>query len=132
MRYISRLFDSSLSAVIVLHVIVLHDNAPHVVVLHDVVLHDIALHVVVLHDVVLHVIVLHVAVLHGVVLHVVVLHVVVLQYGRAALEIVMKSIVQLDKPLVSPPTNYKGDFMKGMACYDIWSYIKLYIANDIG
>lgn len=36
------------------------------------------------------------------------------QYGRNALEIVMKSIVKLDSPLVSPPSNFKGDFFKGI------------------
>uniref|UniRef100_A0A8D3BPU8 Protein strawberry notch homolog 1 n=1 Tax=Scophthalmus maximus TaxID=52904 RepID=A0A8D3BPU8_SCOMX len=34
------------------------------------------------------------------------------KYGRNALEIVMKSIVKLDSPLVSPPSNFKGDFFK--------------------
>lgn len=37
------------------------------------------------------------------------------QYGRNALEIVMKSIVKLDSPLVSPPLDFKGDFFKGTA-----------------
>uniref|UniRef100_A0A3B5AMU6 Protein strawberry notch homolog 1 n=1 Tax=Stegastes partitus TaxID=144197 RepID=A0A3B5AMU6_9TELE len=36
------------------------------------------------------------------------------KYGRNALEIVMKSIVKLDAPLVSPPSDFKGDFFKGM------------------
>ena len=36
------------------------------------------------------------------------------QYGRNALEIVMKSIVNLDSPLVSPPADFDGDFFKGM------------------
>ncbi|XP_053555749.1 protein strawberry notch homolog 1 [Bombina bombina] len=34
------------------------------------------------------------------------------KYGRNALEIVMKSIVSLDSPLVSPPADYPGDFFK--------------------
>uniref|UniRef100_A0AAQ6ADM0 Protein strawberry notch homolog 1 n=1 Tax=Amphiprion ocellaris TaxID=80972 RepID=A0AAQ6ADM0_AMPOC len=34
------------------------------------------------------------------------------KYGRNALEIVMKSIVKLDAPLVSPPSDFKGDFFK--------------------
>ncbi|KAM4707846.1 protein strawberry notch homolog 1 isoform 2-T2 [Discoglossus pictus] len=34
------------------------------------------------------------------------------KYGRNALEIVMKSIVSLDSPLVSPPGDYLGDFFK--------------------
>ncbi|XP_064164469.1 protein strawberry notch homolog 1 isoform X1 [Anguilla rostrata] len=34
------------------------------------------------------------------------------KYGRNALEIVMKSIVNLDSPLVSPPSNFDGDFFK--------------------
>ncbi|MEE6504128.1 hypothetical protein FKM82_005070 [Ascaphus truei] len=34
------------------------------------------------------------------------------KYGRNALEIVMKSIVNLDAPLVSPPADYPGDFFK--------------------
>uniref|UniRef100_A0A8C3A5E5 Strawberry notch homolog 1 (Drosophila) n=1 Tax=Cyclopterus lumpus TaxID=8103 RepID=A0A8C3A5E5_CYCLU len=34
------------------------------------------------------------------------------KYGRSALEIVMKSIVKLDSPLVSPPAHFKGDFFK--------------------
>lgn len=35
------------------------------------------------------------------------------KYGRAALELIMKSIVGMDRPLVSPPNTYKGDFMEG-------------------
>ncbi|XP_030625097.1 protein strawberry notch homolog 1 [Chanos chanos] len=34
------------------------------------------------------------------------------KYGRNALEIVMKSIVNLDSPLVSPPPDFEGDFFK--------------------
>uniref|UniRef100_A0A671NNA9 Protein strawberry notch homolog 1 n=1 Tax=Sinocyclocheilus anshuiensis TaxID=1608454 RepID=A0A671NNA9_9TELE len=34
------------------------------------------------------------------------------KYGRNALEIVMKSIVILDSPLVSPPADFDGDFFK--------------------
>uniref|UniRef100_A0A1A8GCW5 Protein strawberry notch homolog 1 n=1 Tax=Nothobranchius korthausae TaxID=1143690 RepID=A0A1A8GCW5_9TELE len=34
------------------------------------------------------------------------------KYGRNALEIVMKSIVKLDAPLVSPPSDFRGDFFK--------------------
>ncbi|XP_066506867.1 protein strawberry notch homolog 1 isoform X2 [Hoplias malabaricus] len=34
------------------------------------------------------------------------------KYGRNALEIVMKSIVNLDAPLVSPPCDFEGDFFK--------------------
>uniref|UniRef100_A0A8C2EQQ1 Strawberry notch homolog 1 (Drosophila) n=1 Tax=Cyprinus carpio TaxID=7962 RepID=A0A8C2EQQ1_CYPCA len=34
------------------------------------------------------------------------------KYGRNALEIVMKSIVSLDSPLVSPPADFDGDFFK--------------------
>lgn len=34
------------------------------------------------------------------------------KYGRNALEIVMKSIVSLDAPLVSSPPDYPGDFFK--------------------
>ncbi|KAL6472537.1 hypothetical protein MHYP_G00187250 [Metynnis hypsauchen] len=34
------------------------------------------------------------------------------KYGRNALEIVMKSIVNLDSPLVSPPYDFEGDFFK--------------------
>ncbi|XP_068609448.1 protein strawberry notch homolog 1 [Brachionichthys hirsutus] len=34
------------------------------------------------------------------------------KYGRNALEIVMKSIVKLDAPLVSPPSDFTGDFFK--------------------
>lgn len=40
-----------------------------------------------------------------------------LQYGRNALEIVMKSIVKLDSPLVSPPSDFKGDFFKGVSLF---------------
>lgn len=36
-----------------------------------------------------------------------------MQYGRNALEIVMKSIVNLDSPMVSPPPDFPGDFFKG-------------------
>ncbi|KFO93167.1 Protein strawberry notch 1 [Buceros rhinoceros silvestris] len=34
------------------------------------------------------------------------------KYGRNALEIVMKSIVNLDSPMVSPPFDFPGDFFK--------------------
>ncbi|TRY94000.1 hypothetical protein DNTS_032821 [Danionella cerebrum] len=34
------------------------------------------------------------------------------KYGRNALEIVMKSIVNLDSPLVAPPADFHGDFFK--------------------
>ncbi|XP_054469169.1 protein strawberry notch homolog 1 isoform X2 [Anoplopoma fimbria] len=34
------------------------------------------------------------------------------KYGRNALEIVMKSIVKLDSPLVPPPAHFKGDFFR--------------------
>ncbi|XP_030438233.1 protein strawberry notch homolog 1 isoform X4 [Gopherus evgoodei] len=34
------------------------------------------------------------------------------KYGRNALEIVMKSIVNLDSPMVSPPADYPGEFFK--------------------
>ncbi|XP_056288481.1 protein strawberry notch homolog 1 isoform X2 [Pseudoliparis swirei] len=34
------------------------------------------------------------------------------KYGRSALEIIMKSIVKLDSPLVSPPVYFNGDFFK--------------------
>ena len=52
-----------------------------------------------------------------------------LQYGRAALEIVMKSIVQLDRPLVPPPESYKGDFMKGKSLHSHTSIIVLNQGN---
>ncbi|XP_008323825.1 protein strawberry notch homolog 1 [Cynoglossus semilaevis] len=38
------------------------------------------------------------------------------KYGRNALEIVMKSVVKLDAPLVSPPSHFKGDFFKEIQC----------------
>ncbi|KAM6986470.1 protein strawberry notch homolog 1 [Aplochiton taeniatus] len=38
------------------------------------------------------------------------------KYGRNALEIVMKSIVNLDNPLVSPPLDFEGDFFKEIRC----------------
>ncbi|XP_054166800.1 protein strawberry notch homolog 1-like [Oppia nitens] len=34
------------------------------------------------------------------------------RYGRIALEIVMKSIAQIEDPIVSPPNDYKGDFFE--------------------
>ena len=34
------------------------------------------------------------------------------RYGRMALEIVMKSIAQIEAPIVSPPQNYDGDFFE--------------------
>ncbi|XP_077441517.1 protein strawberry notch homolog 1 [Vanacampus margaritifer] len=34
------------------------------------------------------------------------------KYGRNALEIVMKSIVKIDTPLVSPPSDFEGEFFK--------------------
>ena len=36
-----------------------------------------------------------------------------LQYGRAALEAVMKSILRHETPVVSPPSAYKGNFFDG-------------------
>uniref|UniRef100_A0A8C7Q404 Protein strawberry notch homolog 1 n=1 Tax=Oncorhynchus mykiss TaxID=8022 RepID=A0A8C7Q404_ONCMY len=47
------------------------------------------------------------------------------KYGRNALEIVMKSIVNLDFPLVNPPSNFEGDFYKGMSRIKLKS-IRLY------
>lgn len=45
------------------------------------------------------------------------------QYGRNALEIVMKSIVNLDSPMVSPPPDFPGDFFKGKAVTaTFWSF----------
>uniref|UniRef100_A0AAX7V8F5 Protein strawberry notch homolog 1 n=1 Tax=Astatotilapia calliptera TaxID=8154 RepID=A0AAX7V8F5_ASTCA len=41
------------------------------------------------------------------------------KYGRNALEIVMKSIVKLDTPLVSPPSDFKGDFFKGVGLINV-------------
>ncbi|KAG7280140.1 LOW QUALITY PROTEIN: hypothetical protein CRUP_003767 [Coryphaenoides rupestris] len=38
------------------------------------------------------------------------------KYGRNALEIVMKSIVKLDSPLVTPPSDFDGDFFKEIQC----------------
>uniref|UniRef100_A0A673ZTR0 Protein strawberry notch homolog 1 n=1 Tax=Salmo trutta TaxID=8032 RepID=A0A673ZTR0_SALTR len=40
------------------------------------------------------------------------------KYGRNALEIVMKSIVNLDSPLVNPPSDFEGDFYKGILSLD--------------
>ena len=31
-------------------------------------------------------------------------------YGRAALEAIMKAIMGLEGPLISPPSEYKGEF----------------------
>uniref|UniRef100_A0A4W3J911 Protein strawberry notch homolog 1 n=1 Tax=Callorhinchus milii TaxID=7868 RepID=A0A4W3J911_CALMI len=39
------------------------------------------------------------------------------KYGRNALEIVMKSIVNLDTALVPPPKDYPGDFFKGKTVF---------------
>lgn len=41
-----------------------------------------------------------------------------LQYGRAALEAVMKSVLGFDAPLVPIPKTYDGDFFEG-------SYLKI-------
>lgn len=35
------------------------------------------------------------------------------KFGRQALEVTMKSIVNLEQPIVSPPANYKSDFFEG-------------------
>ena len=40
-----------------------------------------------------------------------------LQYGRAALEAVMKSILRHETPVVSPPSTYKGNFFDGKNIY---------------
>lgn len=58
-----------------------------------------------------------------------------LQYGRNALEIVMKSIVKLDSPLVSPPPEFKGDFFKGKAFIALNNLLlisisRLVVSND--
>jgi C-terminal domain on Strawberry notch homologue len=37
------------------------------------------------------------------------------KYGRAALEATMKAIMGYEAPLVSPPTDYEGDFFKDVA-----------------
>ncbi|RWS20645.1 protein strawberry notch-like protein, partial [Leptotrombidium deliense] len=36
------------------------------------------------------------------------------KYGRSALEIVMKSIVRLEQPLVNAPSDYDGNFFEGI------------------
>ena len=35
------------------------------------------------------------------------------KHGRQALELVMKSVLGQETPVVSPPSSYKGDFFKG-------------------
>ena len=44
----------------------------------------------------------------------------------------MKSIVKLDSPLVSPPSDFKGDFFKGMTCVRLlyWSLYLLLLFID--
>uniref|UniRef100_A0A4W3IYA1 Protein strawberry notch homolog 1 n=1 Tax=Callorhinchus milii TaxID=7868 RepID=A0A4W3IYA1_CALMI len=42
------------------------------------------------------------------------------KYGRNALEIVMKSIVNLDTALVPPPKDYPGDFFKGKTVLSVF------------
>lgn len=37
------------------------------------------------------------------------------KYGKSALESVMKTIMQYEKPMVPPPQDYKGDFFKDIA-----------------
>lgn len=37
------------------------------------------------------------------------------KYGKGALESVMKTIMQYEKPMVPPPQDYKGDFFKDIA-----------------
>lgn len=37
------------------------------------------------------------------------------KYGRSALESIMKSIMRYEKPLVPPPSDYKGDFFTDIA-----------------
>ena len=43
------------------------------------------------------------------------------KYGRAALETVFKAIMGYEAPIVQPPSDYKGDFFKGIvsniACF---------------
>ena len=39
----------------------------------------------------------------------------------------MKSIVQLDRPLVPPPESYKGDFMKGKSLH---SHTSIIVSNQ--
>lgn len=50
-----------------------------------------------------------------------------LQYGRAALESVMKSVLRYETPLVSPPTEYSGDFFEGKFIF----YAILVINNNV-
>ena len=43
------------------------------------------------------------------------------KYGRAALEAVFKAIMGYEAPVVKPPTDYHGDFFKGILNY--WNNI---------
>ena len=39
------------------------------------------------------------------------------QYGRAALEAVLKAVTGQGSPLIPPPQDYKGHFFQGMLIF---------------
>ena len=41
------------------------------------------------------------------------------QYGRAALEAVLKAVTGQGSPLIPPPQDYKGHFFQGMLIFDL-------------
>ena len=41
------------------------------------------------------------------------------QYGRAALEAVLKAVTGQGSPMIPPPQDYKGHFFQGMLIFDV-------------
>ena len=39
------------------------------------------------------------------------------EYGKKALDAVMKAIVSFEAPVIPPPEDYQGEFFKGDFCY---------------
>ena len=47
------------------------------------------------------------------------------QYGRAALEAVLKAVTGQGSPMIPPPQDYKGHFFQGMLIFDLRDTDKL-------
>ena len=52
------------------------------------------------------------------------------KYGRSALEATMKGIMGYETPIVSPPTDYKGDFFKGKLTHQLEMTFSLLSLNN--
>jgi len=47
------------------------------------------------------------------------------QYGRTALEAVLKAVTGQGSPLIPPPQDYKGHFFQGVLIFDVRNTDKL-------